>query len=146
MERYESDIEEEGGASASSHTHKNVVKGEKQLMLVISERFLEERSSMGDKVKCAKYGECVVYSCAKFVYLYLELHVSLSNITLKSWGQGYCSSLNSFLKFFLRLLDVLISECANMRVQFKGGNKIRVGTINIAALPMFICALYSKQI
>ena len=51
VERYESDIEEEGGASASSHTPKKAVKGEKQLMLVISERFLEERSSMGDKVK-----------------------------------------------------------------------------------------------
>jgi hypothetical protein len=51
VERYESDIEEEGGASASSHTPKKAVKGEKQLMLVISERFLEEKSSMGDKVK-----------------------------------------------------------------------------------------------
>ena len=51
VERYESDIEEEGGASASNHTPKKAVKGEKQLMLVISERFLEEKSSMGDKVK-----------------------------------------------------------------------------------------------
>ncbi len=50
VERYESDIEEEGGASASSHTPKKAIKGEKQLMLVISERFLEEKSSMGDKV------------------------------------------------------------------------------------------------
>ena len=50
VERYESDVEEEGGASASSHTPKKVIKGEKQLMLVISERFLEEKSSMGDKV------------------------------------------------------------------------------------------------
>lgn len=53
MERYESDIEEEGGTSTSSHTPKKGVKGEKELMLVISERFLEERSSMGDKV-CIK--------------------------------------------------------------------------------------------
>ena len=38
-----------------------------------------------------------------------------------------------FLVFFLWVL--LISECAGMRVQFEGGNKTRVGTINIAALP-----------
>ena len=50
MERYESDVEEESGASASSSSPKKQVKGEKQLMLVISERFLEEKSSMGDKV------------------------------------------------------------------------------------------------
>ena len=76
VERYESDIEEEGGASASSHTHKNVVKGEKQLMLIISERFLEERSSMGDKVKCAKYGECVVYTVVSRVSTHGRLNIT----------------------------------------------------------------------
>ena len=65
VERYESDIEEEGGASASSHTPKKVVKGEKQLMLVISERFLEEKSSMGDKVKYTS-------SCTNLVHLLLD--------------------------------------------------------------------------
>ena len=38
-----------------------------------------------------------------------------------------------FLEFFPQVL--LISECANMRVQFEGGNNTRVGTINIATLP-----------
>ena len=50
VERYESDVEEEGGASTSSRSPKKEVKGERELMLVISERFLEEKSSMGDKV------------------------------------------------------------------------------------------------
>ena len=81
MERYESDIEEEGGASASSHSPKKAVKGEKELMLVISERFLEERSSMGDKVNiqstvCFMF---VVSCAATFVhhswFIYLCLHV-----------------------------------------------------------------------
>ena len=38
-----------------------------------------------------------------------------------------------FLEFFPRVL--LISSCASMRVQFKGENKTRAGTINIATLP-----------
>ena len=38
-----------------------------------------------------------------------------------------------FLEFFPRVL--LISGCANIRVQFEGQNKTRVGTINIATLP-----------
>ena len=50
VERYESDVEEEGGASAPNHSPKKGTKREKQLMLVISDRFLEEKSSMGDQV------------------------------------------------------------------------------------------------
>ena len=38
-----------------------------------------------------------------------------------------------FLEFFLRVL--LISECANMWVQFEGRNNTRSGAINIATLP-----------
>ena len=37
-----------------------------------------------------------------------------------------------FLEFFPRVL--LISGCANMQVQFKGGKETRAGTINIATL------------
>ena len=50
VERYESDVEEEGGASTPNHSPKKAAKREKQLMLVISDRFLEEKSSMGDQV------------------------------------------------------------------------------------------------
>ena len=62
MERYESDIEEEGGASALSHAPKKEIKGEKELMLVISERFLEEKSSLGDKVH-VKHMHGVIILC-----------------------------------------------------------------------------------
>ena len=52
MERYESDVEEESTAPSSTRSPKKDAKGEKELMLVISERFLEEKSSiMGDKVR-----------------------------------------------------------------------------------------------
>ena len=38
-----------------------------------------------------------------------------------------------FLEFFPWVI-LLISECADMRVQFKGGNKARAGTVNITTL------------
>ena len=43
-----------------------------------------------------------------------------------------------FLEFFLWVL--LISECANMRVQFEGRNNTRSGAINIATLRAHMCA------
>ena len=101
VERYESDVEEEGGASASNHTPKKAVKGEKQLMLVISERFLEEKSSMGDKVQCIC--TCALYSMFLilfvvqifvFMYIWNILFVQhsclllLFSCTFSSWIDG----------------------------------------------------------
>ena len=43
-------MEEEGRSSSLNHSPKKEIKREKQLMLVISEQFLEEKSTLGDEV------------------------------------------------------------------------------------------------
>ena len=80
-------MEEDSGSSTTKRSPKKEIKGEKQLMLVISERFLEEKSTLGDKVSEPLHSMPQLL-WLRFVALFLCFDVAAFMLYPSSWTDG----------------------------------------------------------
>ena len=83
------------------------------------------------KFKSTAMGPTAKFNSCQYFRVHLHVSHRCTKMSVHMYKPDHTNAY--FLKFFPRVL--LISRCANMRVQFKGGDTTRAGTINIAILP-----------